>query len=53
MVLFLIFIIIAIWYLPLPLWIQICLTVFGTIAIIDYADECERIKKLFIKKEEN
>ena len=35
---FTIFLIIAAWLLELPLWLQICLTVFGVIHILCLAD---------------
>lgn len=31
---FTIFLIVAAWNLPLPQWLQVCLTVFGTIHLI-------------------
>lgn len=46
MILFLGFMIAAVWYLQLPLWLQICLTVAATLAIFDSAYESDRVDKL-------
>lgn len=47
--LFVIFVIVAAWNLPLPLWLQVCLTVFGAIHIVfdtaqSVVDEIDRLK---------
>ena len=33
--LFVAFVITAFWFLPIPLWLQICITVFGVFAAIE------------------